>query len=57
MAQTVRWQSICSKCGKGGPSCTKSSSDGQPRQAPPQIGGKCPSSNDGSHKPKWVKVG
>ena len=57
MAQTVRWQSVCSKCGKGGPGCTRSSSDGQPKQNPPTIGGKCPSSNDGAHKPKWVKVG
>lgn len=50
MAQT-RWSSVCRFCGKKGGSTTSSS--GRPTRNPPTIGGKCPSSPDGKHKPEW----
>lgn len=48
-----RWQSVCSKCGKGGSvrTCYE-----RPRTAPLSIGGSCPNSSDKKHKPRWVKV-
>lgn len=53
---TVKWQSVCSCCQRGGPSVSMSDTMGQPRNNPPAIGGKCPSSPDGKHKPMWKKV-
>lgn len=52
----VKYQSVCIYCGKGGSSTSVSESLGQPRSNPPSIGGKCPSSPDGKHKPRWEKV-
>ncbi len=52
----VKWQSVCSRCGKGGPSTSRSDSMGRPSTTPPAIGGKCPASTDGKHKPKWERV-
>ena len=53
---TIKWQSVCSRCGKGGPSTIVNDTMGRPRTNPPNIGGKCPSSPDGKHKPKWEKA-
>lgn len=55
MAST-KWQSVCSKCGKGGSSMNRSETLGRPSSPPYPIGGTCPSSSDGKHKPKWQKV-
>lgn len=48
-----KWQSVCSKCGKGGMS---TNSSGRPTRNPPVIGGHCPNSSDGKHKPTWKKA-
>ena len=53
---TVKWQSVCSCCQRGGSSVSRTDTMGQPRNNPPAIGGKCPSSPDGKHKPMWKKV-
>ena len=52
---TVKWQSVCSYCVKGGSTMSISETQGRPHSNPSSIGGKCPSSPDGKHKPKWVK--
>lgn len=52
----VKWQSVCSRCGKGGSCTTRSDSMGRPTSPPSSISGKCPSSSDGKHKPKWIKA-
>ena len=52
----VKWQSICIFCGKGGPCTSRSDSSGRPTSPPSSIGGKCPSSPDGKHKPSWELV-
>lgn len=52
----VKWQSVCSRCGKGGSCNSRSDTMGRPTISPPSIGGTCPSSSDKKHKPKWVKL-
>lgn len=52
----VVWQSVCSKCGKAGSRNSRPANLGRPTSNPPSIGGKCPSSSDGKHKPKWIKA-
>ncbi len=52
----IKWQSVCTKCGKSGSTTSRSENLGSPSSTPPAIGGKCPSSSDGKHKPKWVKL-
>lgn len=56
MSDTTKWQSVCSKCGKGGSSTTRPTNLGRPGGNPPHIGGTCPSSSDGKHKPTWKKA-
>lgn len=51
----IRWQSVCSCCGKAG-GTRLFPQDTRPFNNPSPIGGKCPSSSDGKHRPKWVKV-
>ncbi|MBQ3946435.1 MAG: hypothetical protein II670_12630 [Alphaproteobacteria bacterium] len=52
----VEWQSVCSRCGKTGPKYSKPGDMGKPSVTPYHIGGKCPNSADGKHKPKWEKA-
>lgn len=52
----VKWQSVCSRCGQAGPSISKPDNMGRPTTTPPHIGGKCPDSADGKHKPQWKKA-
>lgn len=42
----------CMYCGKTG-SRRPQSNGCRPSTAPPSMAGKCPSSPDGKHKPKW----
>lgn len=46
----AKYAAVCLFCGKVGNRRTCSS---RPAVAPPSISGKCPSSPDGKHKPKW----
>ena len=55
MSGSIKWVSVCSKCGKRGSATTRPAELGRPGSNPPHIGGKCPSSSDGNHKPKWSK--
>ena len=53
---SVKWESICLFCGKRhGGGMTRSESSGAPTTNPPMPSGKCPSSPDGKHKPRWEK--
>ena len=48
----IYYMPVCSQCGKrGGGSCSRT--DGPPKSNPPSIPGRCPSSSDGKHKPRW----
>ncbi len=54
---TVKWEPICLFCGKKcGGGISRSDSAGAPATNPPTSSGKCPSSPDGKHKPRWEKV-
>ncbi|MDO5297468.1 MAG: hypothetical protein Q4F00_12730 [bacterium] len=55
VTKAIRWQIVCSRCGKSGAE-TLQREDRRPNGTP-NMGGKCPSSADGKHKPKWVKLG
>lgn len=46
----TKYVTICWCCGKAGQRRTCSS---RPASTPPSIPGKCPSSPDGKHKPRW----
>ena len=51
MASTC-YMTVCSECGKkGGSGWIRS--DGPPKSSPPSMPGRCPSSYDGKHKPRW----
>ena len=54
----VKWQIVCSCCGKaGGPIKVASDTTGVPAgPAPNCMAGKCPSSPNGKHQPRWEKV-
>ena len=50
----IRYGNVCIWCGKsGGANYSGGSGGGTPSSTPPQIPGKCPSSPDGKHKPRW----
>ena len=42
--------SVCMYCGKAE---NRRNCSNRPTYSPPNMGGKCPSSPDGKHKPKW----
>ena len=50
---SATWKSECGKCGASN-SCKIGTTGPKPSKAPNAISGKCPSSSDGKHKPKWV---
>lgn len=54
----VKWQCVCASCGKGGVKVSRSETAGRPTSSPQatSISGKCPTSLDGKHKPRWEKV-
>lgn len=52
----AKWVSVCSCCGRAGSSITRADNQGKPHSNPYSIGGKCPSSSDGKHKPRWEKA-
>ena len=54
---SVKWDPICIFCGKKcGGGMTRSENSGAPTSNPPTPSGKCPSSPDGKHKPRWEKT-
>lgn len=52
-----RWEPICIYCGKKCSGATsRPASAGKPTMNPPIPSGKCPSSPDGKHKPRWEQA-
>ncbi len=50
----IRYGNVCMWCGKsGGSNYGPGPGGGAPSSTPPAISGKCPSSPDGKHKPRW----
>ena len=49
-----KWQVVCSCCGRGSTTTTKS--DSLAPSGNPSMPGTCPSSPDKKHKPKWVRI-
>ena len=49
-----RYRAVCFRCGKAGTSISVANGK-RPSIAPPKMNGKCPSSSDGEHKPRWEK--
>lgn len=52
MSDYKKWYPVCSECGKKGVGGGKFLN--RPTSNPPSMGGKCPSSYDGKHKPMWT---
>lgn len=48
--------SECRECGKRSSSRYHCSNSTGPTLNPPSLIGKCPTSSDGKHKPKWIEV-
>ncbi|MDO5297471.1 MAG: hypothetical protein Q4F00_12750 [bacterium] len=51
----VKWMSVCTRCGKACGTPLTIQAGKRPTNTPYPINGKCPSSPDGKHKPKWEK--
>lgn len=50
----VKWQAVCSFCGKGG-TCTTRSDEKRPSNTP-SMSGTCPSSPNKKHRPMWQRL-
>lgn len=57
MANQILWKSVCIFCGKSNPAGQRRLDySGAPSMNPPMPSGKCVSSPDGKHHPRWERM-